>query len=125
VVAVLKDLAGAAGGGLAAALAWAGLRLDRPFDAAAAAAWGRLAGALRFDWREALLPLRLSLLEAAGTPVPVAAVRARRSDASPEAFFAALEEEADETVRGHALDRRTHLQTCEEQAHQAFLSTIG
>jgi hypothetical protein len=125
VVSVLKDLAAAAGGGLPAALEWAGLRLDRPFDASAAAAWGRLAGALRLDWREALLPLRLSLLEAAGTPVPVAAVRARRSDASPEALLAALEEEADDTAQGHDQARRAHLRACEEEAHRAFLSMIA
>jgi hypothetical protein len=63
VAALVRCLAEASGASLKRILDWARLDLDRTADRAFGNAWGRLAGVLGLDRREALLHLRLTFAE--------------------------------------------------------------
>jgi hypothetical protein len=121
----LGDLSRVAGISADVVTGWVGLSLGRPPDLPFAAAWGRLAAALRLDWHETLLLLRLSLLESTGTMPALSGVRAR---GTPEAPGTALEEgeQAVETVLAGWEDARLdELRTCEEAARRAFTALGG
>jgi hypothetical protein len=119
----LEGLADAAGVPLDVPLGWAGLQLDGPPDPSFAAAWGRLAAALRLGWPESRLQLHLSLLEASGSPVSLTPVRPRGVLPAPASLIA----EGEEAVAAATADwdpaRRAHLIACEEAARRAFLDS--
>jgi hypothetical protein len=66
------------------------------------------------------LPLRLSLLAAVGTPVPLATIRARGAESSAEELFTEAEEGAEAALLSHDIARQAYLRDCEAAARQAF-----
>jgi hypothetical protein len=117
--AFLAELTRAAGVSLATVFEWAGPQLAGPSGTPFASAWGRLAAALRLDLREALLHLRLSLLEEAGLPSPVG-LAARGPSASGSIALAEYEQEVEADTAAWDPARRAHLRECEQAARQAF-----
>lgn len=115
----LEGLARAAEVPLEAPLAWAGLRLSDVPDPSFAAAWGRLAAALRLGWPESRLQLHLTVLAATGSPVDLVPVRPRGFGIQDDPV-AEGEEAVAATVAGLDPTHRTHLLACEEAARQAF-----
>lgn len=104
----LARLAESAGVSSDEAAEWAGLPPVGPIDEAFARAWGRLASALRLDWPEARVYLRLEAADAAGVAWSAPPAMAARGGQTPAQALRAAERVADAAVAGldaESLDR--------------------